>query len=362
MDCDIQSFLLELGFDSLSDCGDYWRANAFWRGGNNRTAVSINKKNGSWKDFVSGEGGSLKNLIKTIKGKDFDLRIYSSKFGIDIEELSQHYEEPIIRSEKVWPSSFLNSLFPHYSFYENKGISADTLKYFKGGLAHDGPMNGRFVFPIFSQNGEIVGVSGRDMTDRWLKNGIKWKHMGQKKNWIYPVFVPSGFGSEMICFDAIKKESHVILVESIGDMLALWENGIKNTIVLFGLSISSKIISFLLSNGIKKITISTNNDSQKEFNVGKLAATKLFIDLMSHFDPEILEIALPPKPFKDFGEADSDSILKWKSFLGKKSRKIIYESCKEYLLEEISAMKSKNIQVPYSKRACLEAINLLLSQ
>ena len=59
-----------------------------------------------------------------------------------------------------------------------------------------------------------------------------------KKNFIFP----------FICQEEIKKGKNVILVESIGDALSLIEIGIKNVLVLFGVSMSQEIIKNLYCN------------------------------------------------------------------------------------------------------------------
>ena len=60
----------------------------------------------------------------------------------------------------------------------------------------------------------------------------------------------------------IKESKKVFLVESIGDMLSLWEAGIKNTLVLFGLNVSSKIKQILIMLNLEKIYICLNNDDE----------------------------------------------------------------------------------------------------
>ena len=52
----------------------------------------------------------------------------------------------------------------------------------------------------------------------------------------------------------------VILVESVGDAMALYEQGIKNVLVMFGLSVNGQIVNYLNSKSINQIFISTNND------------------------------------------------------------------------------------------------------
>ena len=87
-----------------------------------------------------------------------------------------------------------------------------------------GKLNNRIVFPIFNMDGtDIEGFAGRDLLDR----DTKWKLMGAKRLWIYPFFLPE-------VQEAIMEKQEVILVESIGDFLALYEAGIFNVLVLFG--------------------------------------------------------------------------------------------------------------------------------
>ena len=58
----------------------------------------------------------------------------------------------------------------------------------------------------------------------------------------------------------IRESKKVILVESIGDLLSLWEADVKNVIVTFGLDVSVPIINYLLKIDIDEICISFNND------------------------------------------------------------------------------------------------------
>ena len=73
-------------------------------------------------------------------------------------------------------------------------------------------MQNRYVFPIFDNKNNIIGLSGRKLEAK--SNRPKWIHYGKKSKWIYPSFVNKNY---------IKDKEEVILVESIGDMLSLWE-------------------------------------------------------------------------------------------------------------------------------------------
>ena len=53
-------------------------------------------------------------------------------------------------------------------------------------------------------------------------------------------------------------------MESIGDALNCFDNGIKNIGVTFGLDISKALLGYLLSLDADRIVLSTNNDNNKE--------------------------------------------------------------------------------------------------
>ena len=152
------------------------------------------------------------------------------------------------------------------------------------------------VFPIYNNDKQIIGFSGRKVDNN--NNYPKWKHIGKRNSWVYPAFNVKTQVSE-----SIKKQKEVILVESIGDALALYEQKITNILVIFGLSVNSNIVSYLSSMSINRITISTNNDEGGKDNRGFTAAIKNYLKLSQYFDLNILSVKFPPKPYNDFGDA-----------------------------------------------------------
>ena len=206
--------------------------------------------------------------------------------------------------QKTYPKDCLERLFPNYSFYNKKNISDATLKVYKMGLATTGKMYQRFVFPVFNEVGEICGFSGRHLNWNEEMNAPKWKHIGDKREWIFPLYLPE-YRQNLDIVDEI------VLVESIGDSLALYEEGYKNHLVTFGLEVSPAIMSFLLAGDYKKIVLASNNDSIKEINRGKIAAIKNLIKLSSVFPTEMIDIKLPT--LNDFGEMRErgESFLSW---------------------------------------------------
>jgi len=148
------------------------------------------------------------------------------------------------------------------------------------------------------ENKKVIGISGRHLL--WKPNYIapKWKHIGRKGNWIYPINLQ---GEDNNIFKkTIEEKRSIILVEGIGDSLALSEQEYYNHIVVFGLEISSKQLSYLMSLSVDEVIISTNNDSDKSDNRGLQAAIKIFLKLIKYIDIDKVKIKLPI--CKDFGE------------------------------------------------------------
>ena len=107
----------------------------------------------------------------------------------------------------------------------------------------------------------------------------------------------------------LREKREVIVVESIGDMLSLWECGIKNVAVAFGLQIGLGLLNYFLRIDARKIVLAFNNDEDGN-SAGNEAAVKNFRRLSRHFDPTQIVIALPTKG--DFGEMDTEEIFEWK--------------------------------------------------
>ncbi len=291
----IESSLLELGYQ-LKDFGNHWRANAAYRNGDNPLSLMIYKDTGVWRDFVENKAPMpFKKLVElTLNTNDPNV---IKKYTLDSFESTEVYvKKEKLEMERIYPDDCLKKLFPNYDFYNKKSISENTQKMYKCGLASAGKMYRRIVFPIYNSNNQIYGFSGRKIDDG--SDSPKWKHIGLKSNWIYPSFIPD--------FPEINNE--VILVESIGDSMALTENGFTNNLVTFGLDFSSNLINFLISKNLETIYISTNNDSDSDKNRGMIAAIKIMIKLSSYFDLNILKIK--PPLMNDFGEMQlSDNSL-----------------------------------------------------
>jgi DNA primase len=292
----VYQILTELGY-KLKDYGKEYRAKPLYRESDNDTVLRIYKDTGKWFDFSQNISGDINSLVSmTLKlelPNQAEEWLKNKNFNFNTDHLNK---KPLLKSVKKFDTELLLKLEKDNSYWINRGINEETISLFSGGKASVGKMKNRYVFPIFDPKKNIIGFSGRDTTNT---SSIKWKHLGEKNNFLYPIFLNDAF---------IKESKEVFLVESIGDMLNLWQNNIKNVIVLFGVNLSLPILNYCLKMDIKKIFISLNNDS-KNNNVGNIAAEKIFVKLKRYFDENQLKIKLPSK--KDFGEMTAEEIKSW---------------------------------------------------
>ena len=298
--------LLEpLGF-RLRDCGAYWQANAAFRGGDNPTAIQIYKDTGVWRDYVNG-------------GTPLPFKLLLEKMGVTNPEtyvstvnvVKQEDEEARVKIPKLYDQSCLSRLLPHYSFYNKRGILDSTLELYRSGMAVGGKMYQRYVFPVFNESGKIQGFSGRDMSN---KDRAKWKHLGQKKNWLYPFFMRDKDGKSTMDDKCVDFSKECFIIESNGDSLSMSQNGLKNHFVAFGAKLSSTLIAKLISLNPKNIFLSFNNDSDKQY-AGLIGAFSAANALSDHFSKKRIHIVLPDE--NDFGEMKTPE--SYKSFLEKKN-------------------------------------------
>lgn len=329
----IESSLIELGYN-LKDFGSHWRANAIYRNGDNPLSLMIYKDTGVWRDFVENKAPMpFRKLVElTLNTNDFNV---IKRYINDQNEPTQEYiKKEKLEMEKIYPEDCLKKLFPNYDFYHKKNISESTQKMYKCGLASAGKMYRRVVFPIYNSNQQIYGFTGRKIEEN--SEAPKWKHIGLKSNWIYPANIPN--------YPEINDE--VILVESVGDSMALSENGMYNNLVTFGLDCSPSLMNFLISRNLKTIYISTNNDKDSEKNRGLIAAVKIIIKLSSYFDLHVLKIK--PPLMNDFGDMqNSDNTLIFDSWRKqnpleiKEILKIIEENKSEFTKDKLNKFLKK---------------------
>lgn len=287
----LKDLLLNLGYNNLIDRGKFYQTSALYRGGDNRTALCIFKKDGGFKDYVTGDSGNLKKFI-LLHAEIDEKKINLDKVNVDeiIKNIDIQIDtKPKVKMEnKIYPPEILLKLLPQHDYWIKRGISEDTIKLFKGGLAHSHKFRMRHTIPIYDESNNIIGFTGRYVLNIDNPNIAKWKHVGNKKNFIWPYHLNQK--------DIIDK-NEVILVESPGCVFSLFEAGIKNVLCIFGLNISPKLINKLIAINPSKVIIATNNEESER---GNNAAIGIQTKLAKFFDKNRVIIKLPYK--KDFNE------------------------------------------------------------
>lgn len=285
---EVKDILIKLGYKLMPE-KDGWRTNAMFRGGDNKTALKI-FNNGNWCDFVQSQRGTLSDLVKLTLGLDeAKAKAWLKSENItDYGSLSTTTLPPKIILPATFSPNVLIDLIPNYDYWTNREISLVTSQLFLGGLCLNsssllGKMKNRQILVIYNSHNQIVGFTGRDITN---ESNIKWKHLGEKTNWVWPAYLNNKIITEL---------KEVILVESPADVLRMWDCGIKNVICLFGTDCHHSVLNFLIKKNPRHIIIATNNE---ESQVGNEAATKIYNRLKRYFNLNQLHIKLPYK--KDF--------------------------------------------------------------
>lgn len=301
----IKEVLDNLGYNPKSS-SNYWVCAAIYRNGDNKNALSINKENGSFRDFVTGDRGSWNKFLNLALNGDKELIKKYSKSEFEIRDIPPIHNLNLMQTKK-YDKSLLNKLIPYYDFYTNKGISKETLKLFQVGLATAAKLKNRLVFPIFALDGSMIGFAGRLVMDHEYLP--KWLIVGSKKNFTYPLHLSA---------KSIIEKREVILVESVGDTISLFDAGIENIACIFGTSLQKEMLKQLISLNVRKITIGLNNDLNRtkivkgekvKSNPGQEAAVILKKQLSNFFDN--IEIIVPPNGKNDWGKCNREEIQKF---------------------------------------------------
>jgi hypothetical protein len=292
--------LESLGY-KLRKHSNYYMSNAVYRGGDDINSLVYYPNNNYFIDFVTNEKGSGEKLISlTLNIPVSGVPYWLKKQGYDnIIFNHTNIDEAKIKMSKVFELDILKELLPVHNYWNNKGISTETLKLFKGGLATKGKLAGRYVLPIFNDKAtNIIGFIGRDTYNN-IEDRPKYKLIGDKSQFKWPLFLNK---------QNIINKQEVILVESSHCVLKMWESGINNVLCIFGTELSIPLLNEIIALDPKKIIIALNNEPNNN-NIGNNASDKLYIKLCKYFDKKQINIFLPDR--KDFGEQTIEENVLW---------------------------------------------------
>ena len=291
----LREILEELGY-TVQDYGKEYRCRPIYRDSNNNMSLAVKKNNGRWTDFGISETGSFEALIQKTLGietkEELKKVIHERNFYI-----TPNSEKPKLHGAQKVDENIYKTLESNHEYWVKRGITETTIKDFSSGISKEGKLKNRYVFPIFDTQNKLVGLSGRAL---YPEMKIKWKHLGDKTQWTFPLHLNENL---------IKENKKVVLVESIGDALSLYQHGIKEVLVCFGTGLSIALFNTLIKYDPNKILISLNNEPDNA-NIGNDGCEKILNKLSRFFDKKQLQITLPFK--KDFNEMNEQELQQWK--------------------------------------------------
>jgi len=207
-------------------------------------------------------------------------------------------------------------------YYLERGYSKEILEKYDIGLCSrpNKEMTGRVVAPIYDDEHEyVIGCTGRSIFekcsqckshhdpvescpsdyDNWKHS--KWKHSSgfKSQNHLYNIWFAKKY---------IQESNVAIIVESPGNVWRLEENGIHNSVAIFGSSMSDRQKIILDSTGAMKLVVLTDND-----DAGRKAA-----ELIKQKCCKTYQVYVPNISKNDIGDMNSEEITnEIKSFIGK---------------------------------------------
>lgn len=199
-------------------------------------------------------------------------------------------------------------------YYLDRGYSKDILEKYDIGLCSrpNKEMTNRVVAPIYDDEHEfVIGCTGRSVFekcsnckahhdpqegcpseyDSWKFS--KWKHSSgfKSQNHLYNIWYAKKY---------IQESNIAIIVESPGNVWRLEENGIHNSVAIFGSSMSDRQKIILDSTGAMKLIVLTDND-----DAGRKAA-----DIIKTKCHKTYQVYIPAISKNDIGDMTTEEINK----------------------------------------------------
>lgn len=193
-----------------------------------------------------------------------------NKFTQIVEKIKHNND---LLSTKIERKYVISSLSIPSQYYIDRGFTADILIKYDIGLCNkDGKeMSDRVVAPIYSDDHKyVVGCTGRSVYNKCSSCGSFHKSgtcPTVNDLWKYPKWKHNaGFKSQNHLYNFWYAKEHIlksgvaIIVESPGNVWKLEENGIHNSVGIFGCSLSDRQKMILDSSGAMSLVILTDND------------------------------------------------------------------------------------------------------
>jgi len=219
----------------------------------------------------------------------------------DTDDLPKITRQQIVKSIKI-PSQY----------YIDRNYNKETLIRYDVGLCTnpEKPMYNRVVVPIYDNSYQhMVGCTGRSIFEKCSKcscyHDATMNCPEEEKRWTYPKWKHSAeFKSQNYLYNFWFAKKHIleshtaIVVESPGNVWRLEENGIHNSVAIFGSSLSDRQKILLDSSGAMNLVVLTDNDE-----AGRKAAEQIKSKCQNTY-----RVFVPTISASDVGEMNSEQI------------------------------------------------------
>lgn len=165
----------------------------------------------------------------------------NTKLGLEAKTylLKRHFNEELIKEFQIGYAPIDSTLYQSFS-----KLGFQEIDMVKSGLViesqnHFDRFNDRIMFPLYNQQGEVVGFSGRIYKP--TQNDSKYVNSPEsdifiKGNTLYHYHK---------CREAVKKAGFVYVLEGFMDVIAMYKAGIENTVAIMGTALTKSHIQAL---------------------------------------------------------------------------------------------------------------------
>lgn len=232
-----------------------------------------------------------------------------NNFTNSINYINERIEKSISR---VIRSDIIKAISIPAEYYINRSYSSEVLIKYDVGLClnPEKPMYNRVVVPIYDNDYQyMVGCTGRSIFEKCIKCSSYHDPISdcpaEDKAWFYPKWKHSTeFKSQNYLYNFWFAKDHIyetgiaIIVESPGNVWRLEENGIHNSVAIFGSSLSDRQKILLDSSGAMTLILLTDND-----DAGKKAAEQIKTKCQNTY-----RIFMPKISKNDIGDMTQEEI------------------------------------------------------
>ncbi len=346
---DIVAFISE--FITLKKAGRNFKANCPFHNEKSPSFV-VSPERQIWHCFGCGKGGDAFTFLMEYESMEFPeaLRTLAKKAGITLKE-SDFKKGVRTEKEKIFEINKLALKFYKYLLLEHKagkpaleyltekrklnkaiidnfeiGFAPNTvsslseylinkkkfsvkdlvlagISFERGGRAYDF-FRGRIMFPLYDHRGNILGFSGRALSDIEMP-----KYINTKETLVY--HKGSVFFGLNSAKEEIKQKQDAVLVEGEFDLISLFSEGIKNVVAIKGTALTEDQVT-LIARFTPKVTFCFDNDSagfeamkRSLAIVEQRGLSANIIDLKEAKDPDEAIKASPVLFKKEYGNAQN---------------------------------------------------------